>query len=139
MWEDLTIPLATNMIQEFARWLLPMYQDGETLELKLDLDNVPALADRRKAKFETANTATFMTINEKRELVGLEPSPEDGADKIWMPSGLMPLDEMEDPDDGMEEGEDDDVGVEDEEGEEGEEETRDRNTEEDEPSEDEDE
>jgi len=102
LYEDVIIPETKNLVQQFSKWLFPYYPDGDQLEIRLDLDDIDALAPRRKEKFETANTSTFMTVNEKREFVGMEKLAEEGADEIWMPGGLLPLSDMMDEELGAE-------------------------------------
>jgi phage portal protein BeeE len=48
--------------------------------LKLDKDNIPALANKREAIWDRLEKINFMTINEKRKQVGL--SPIKGGDSI---------------------------------------------------------
>ena len=53
---------------------------GEALELKPDLDQVPALAAERDAQWARVSGSTFLTQAEKRALLGLPALPEGGAD-----------------------------------------------------------
>ena len=108
LWEDTILPLGENMIEALMEWLRPFYEDGDDLKLVFDLDEIPALAPRRQVKFETANNNTFMTTNQKRALVGMDPydlvaALKNPADEIFMGSGLMPLSDMMNEDAGMEE------------------------------------
>ncbi len=138
LYEDVILPETKNLIQQFIQWLFPYYPDADQLSIRPNLDDIDALAPRRKEKYETANSSTFMTVNEKREFVGMEKLTEEGADEVWMPGGLLPLSDMMDEDLGIEEepvvtgeeddesgtkptppdGSDDDSGEDDEEGEE---------------------
>jgi len=91
-WED-TISYYLNYIKaELNNWLL---KDQENLYLDFDLSDVPALATRRKEQWQTAETSTFLTINEKRDMVGLE-SIGDAGDVVMVSAAMVPLGEEPD-------------------------------------------
>ena len=69
LWEQTVIPLAENTIDHISRWLAKL--SGENYILKLDKDNISAIADKREAIWERLEKVNFMTINEKRKQVGL--------------------------------------------------------------------
>ena len=69
LWEQTVIPLAENTIDHISRWLVKL--SGENYILKLDKDNIPAIANKREAIWERLEKVSFMTINEKRKQVGL--------------------------------------------------------------------
>jgi HK97 family phage portal protein len=93
-WED-TISYYLNYIKsELNNWLL---KDQENLYLDFDLSDVPALATRRKEQWQTAETSTFLTINEKRDMVGLE-SIGDAGDVVMVSAAMVPLGEEPDLD-----------------------------------------
>ncbi len=69
------LPLALRVAAGIASWLSGF--TGEGLELKPDLDQVPALSAERDAQWSRVAAADFLTAGEKRALLGL---PElDGA------------------------------------------------------------
>lgn len=77
-------------------WLLPAY--GEDLILAYDLDQVDALEPLRQKRWDKAQNASWLTINEKRELTGYgkyEPIKEgeerDPADQILIDGMKVPL------------------------------------------------
>ena len=72
------LPLATRVAAALADWLSEF--SGEALELKPDLDQVPALAAERDAQWARVSQASFLTDAEKRTLLGLPAAPEGGAD-----------------------------------------------------------
>ena len=75
------LPLATRVAAALGAWLSGFA--GEALELKPDLDQVPALAGERDAQWARVAGASFLTAAEKRRLLGLPDLPdlpEDGAD-----------------------------------------------------------
>lgn len=63
------LPLATRVAASVADWLAEF--TGEALDLKPDLDQVPALASERDAQWARISAATFLTDEEKRMLLGL--------------------------------------------------------------------
>ncbi|MGR3759631.1 phage portal protein [Roseobacteraceae bacterium NS-SX3] len=69
------LPLAARVTAALADWLAGF--TGEALELKPDLDQVPALAGEREAQWRRVAAADFLSRAEKRSLLGLP--PETGA------------------------------------------------------------
>ena len=63
------LPLATRVAAALADWLSGF--TGEVLELKPDLDQVPALSAERDAQWARVSSAEFLTDAEKRALLGL--------------------------------------------------------------------
>ena len=70
------VPLATRVAATVGTWLSRFA--GEALELKPDLDQVPALAGERDAQWARVREADFLSTAEKRRLLGL-PAQADGA------------------------------------------------------------
>ena len=65
------LPLVARVTAGLAAWLAGF--SGETVTLKPDLDQVPALASERDAQWERVSNADFLTQDEKRTLLGLPP------------------------------------------------------------------
>lgn len=63
------LPLATKVLADLAHWLSGFF--GEAVELKPDLDQVPALAAERDQQWARVTAADFLTVAEKRVLLGL--------------------------------------------------------------------
>ncbi|WP_282059967.1 phage portal protein [Roseobacter litoralis] len=63
------LPLATRVTAALAHWLA--HHTGETVEIKPDLDQVPALSAERDAQWSRVAAADFLTQAEKRALLGL--------------------------------------------------------------------
>ena len=63
------LPLATRVAGALSTWLSDF--TGEMLELRPDLDQVPALAAERDAQWARVSAASFLTDAEKRSLLGL--------------------------------------------------------------------
>ncbi|MBL4836998.1 MAG: phage portal protein [Kordiimonadaceae bacterium] len=90
LWEDSIIPLAQDIVTELTNWLGPKF--GENLEIRLDLDEIPALEGKRARKFERVQGADFLTLDEKRKAAGKEPLPNGQGKQIYMPANMLPLD-----------------------------------------------
>ncbi|MGX9350679.1 phage portal protein [Shimia sp. W99] len=69
------LPLATRVTAAVGAWLSDFV--GESVVLKPDLDQVPALSAERDAQWARVANAGFLTVAEKRALLGL-PAEADG-------------------------------------------------------------
>jgi len=67
------LPLATRVVASVGSWLGGFGTDD--LELKPDLDQVPALSAERDAQWGRIAQADFLTLAEKRNLLGLPTLP----------------------------------------------------------------
>ncbi|MEM1350727.1 MAG: phage portal protein [Pseudomonadota bacterium] len=63
------LPLATRVTAALAHWLAQY--TGESIDIKPDLDQVPALSQERDAQWRRVSDADFLTQAEKRALLGL--------------------------------------------------------------------
>ena len=70
------LPLATRVTAAVAHWLSEF--TGEVVELKPDLDQVPALAAERDQQWNRVATAAFLSDAEKRVLLGLPKLSDEG-------------------------------------------------------------
>jgi HK97 family phage portal protein len=68
------LPMAAKVTAALAHWLSGF--GGDPVEVKPDLDQVPALAAERDAQWARVAAADFLTVAEKRVLLGLPPVPE---------------------------------------------------------------
>jgi HK97 family phage portal protein len=68
------LPLVSKTLAAISGWLPTWY--GERFALKVDYDNVPALAEEREALWRRIEAASFLTDAEKRQLLGLPRLPE---------------------------------------------------------------
>ncbi len=68
LWEDTIIPLASDIAAELTGWLAPKF--GSDIKLVLDLDDIPALADKRARRFDRIANANFLKDEEKRKILG---------------------------------------------------------------------
>lgn len=90
MWQDTIIPLLDDLCDSLNNWLVPMF-GRDSLRVGFDLDEVPALAPSRQAKWTAVSTATFLTTNEKRVATGYEELPIPEADEILIATTSTPL------------------------------------------------
>jgi phage portal protein BeeE len=65
------LPLVSKVTAALGHWL--GHYSGERLQLKPDLDQVPALSVEREAQWRRVSDADFLTTTEKRALLGLPP------------------------------------------------------------------
>jgi HK97 family phage portal protein len=70
------LPLATRVTAAVSYWLSAHL--GEAVELKPDLDQVPALAIERDQQWKRVGEAAFLTDVEKRALLGLPRLTDEG-------------------------------------------------------------
>ena len=71
------LPLATRVAAAVSVWLSEF--SGEIVELRPDLDQVPALASERDQQWRRVAEASFLSEAEKRSLLGLPKLSEDEA------------------------------------------------------------
>jgi len=69
-WRQTVIPLTRKTAQSLEGWLRPWF--GDDLNIHVDLDKVPALAEAQEKLWARLNAASFLTDDEKRQLAGLE-------------------------------------------------------------------
>jgi HK97 family phage portal protein len=93
-YEETVIPLLCFVRDELNRWLTPLF--GEDLELDFNVDTIDAMIAKRQMKMEAANAGReFLTINERRDLVGYEPI--EGGDVLQFgPEPIEPFDDSSD-------------------------------------------
>jgi HK97 family phage portal protein len=70
------LPLAGKVLADVSHWLSGFL--GAVVEVKVDLDQVPALAAERDQQWARVASADFLTQAEKRRLLGLPPLAEEG-------------------------------------------------------------
>jgi HK97 family phage portal protein len=69
------LPLASKVLADLSHWLSAW--GGGEVELRPDLDQVPALAAERDQQWARVGAADFLTVSEKRVLLGLPRVAED--------------------------------------------------------------
>jgi HK97 family phage portal protein len=68
------LPLVSKTLAAISGWLPAWY--GASFAIKVDEDNVPALAEEREALWRRISKAAFLSDAEKRQLLGLPASQE---------------------------------------------------------------
>lgn len=84
-WEDTVIPLLDFIVQDWNAWLAAPYG----VQIRPDIDQIPAIADKRSRMWEMANASNDLTINERRAMKGYEPI--EGGDVLLVPSTNVTL------------------------------------------------
>ncbi len=82
------LPMVAKVTAAIGHWLSEM--TGEVLELKPDLDQVPALAAERDAQWNRIAGADFLTDEEKRAMLGLPPLAPPEESPAMQPVNTQP-------------------------------------------------
>lgn len=82
LWEETIIPLLDHLTDSLNHWLVPMF--GSDLRLEYDINNISGLSSRREKIWARIENASFLTLNEKRQMVGL--SPLENGDELKLNS-----------------------------------------------------
>lgn len=72
LWEETILPILNNIKDSFNNWLVPMFNDS-SLYLDYDEDAISALSLRRENLWRRIESASFLTQDEKRVMLGLSP------------------------------------------------------------------
>jgi HK97 family phage portal protein len=86
-YRQTVIPLLCQWCRSFSWWIGSAY--GADLTIYPDCDDLEVFADEREAQWQRIEQSNSLTINEKRERMGLEPVP--GGDVVLVPSSMVPL------------------------------------------------
>jgi len=84
-WEDTALPLLQMIVNDWNNWLGSLY----SVEIKPDIDSIPAIAEKRLSMWQMADQSQDLTINERRALKGY--GPTDGGDTLFVASSQIPL------------------------------------------------
>ena len=100
LWYDAVIPELEHLKDDLNK-LANIYNQVSNTELYFDYDlsDVIELQEDLSTQAAGLQSAYWLTINEKRQAMGLEPI--DGADELLLPMGLMPYYDVVAPVDGM--------------------------------------
>lgn len=86
-WEDTVLPLLAMILADWNAWLAAPYG----VEIRGDVDQIPAIAEKRNKLWEMADRSNDLTINERRAMKGYEPL--DGGDVLFVPSSQISLEQ----------------------------------------------
>ena len=89
-WEETVFWYLNYLRGEYNNWL---FYDEPDVFMNYVLDDIPALSVKRDKMWERAQGADFLTINEKRDMVGRE--PVEGGDVVLIPATMIPIGEGE--------------------------------------------
>lgn len=93
LYSEVVLPSLRRLRDAFNNWLVPRF--GKSLELDINTDKIEALSEDRDSLWERIAKSDFLTVNEKREIVGYEAI--EGGDVIMLSSTLSPLSAMSPP------------------------------------------
>jgi hypothetical protein len=79
-WRSTVLPLVERVASELSLWLGPAFRDP--VELRVDIDTLPALASEREALWASLEKTSFLTDAEKRTLAGFSPEPAPDAKRF---------------------------------------------------------
>jgi HK97 family phage portal protein len=85
-WEDTILPSLDQHIDALNNWLVPKF--GKGLRLAYDEDAISALSPKREELWKRVETASFLSINEKRAAVGYD--EVEGGDDVMVPATSLP-------------------------------------------------
>lgn len=105
-WRETELPLLTHFYGALARWASARY--GGNVEIVVDPDSIPALAEEVQRKWDAAAKADFLTVDEKRELVGYEELDGGVGTSVLVEASKVPLGST--PETGEDTPSDDDFG-----------------------------
>jgi HK97 family phage portal protein len=95
LYEETILPKANHLIDEMNRWLVPDFDPN--IELYIDVDAVQALEPRRQAKWNSVAKAcggVFLTVDEARAQMNLEPLPNGAGAVVVIPSMANTLENL---------------------------------------------
>jgi HK97 family phage portal protein len=78
LFDDSVLPLLDHMRDALNNWLSPRF--GDSISIGYDADAIEALSPRREKTWSRLAACDFMTVNEKRQVLGM--SPVAGGDVI---------------------------------------------------------
>jgi hypothetical protein len=79
------------IMHDWNAWLGSLYG----VEIKPDVDSIPAIAEKRLSMWQMADQSQDLTINERRALKGY--GPIDGGDVLFVSASEIPLSMAADP------------------------------------------
>lgn len=68
-WEETILPMLNFLTGEFTNWFRHIFNNNE-ISIMYDIDSIQALSKRRESEWKKVNEASFLSNNEKREILG---------------------------------------------------------------------
>lgn len=79
--------------------LRPHFKEFKNMRLSVDKSVLDETVNKRTKLWESLEKTNTLTLNEKREMIGVDKSNEENADRILIPQGLGLIEEVGMPDD----------------------------------------
>ncbi len=76
-WTQTVLPLVNKVADGVSKWLAPVFGDG--VALLADREQVEVLSVDQEKRWNRIREATFLTTDEKRQMLGFSPLPEGEA------------------------------------------------------------
>lgn len=67
-WEETVLPLLRNFCDHMSKWISEHF--NEPIKLEYDADSISSLIEKREGLWANLNLSTFLTDEEKREMLG---------------------------------------------------------------------
>jgi HK97 family phage portal protein len=74
LWEQTIIPFINFVINSFEDYI--RVNTGEVIDLKFDKNQIATLSSNRDSEWDKISRTTFLTINEKRKILGFDSIPQ---------------------------------------------------------------
>ncbi|WP_232214988.1 phage portal protein [Neorickettsia helminthoeca] len=68
LWEETVLPILDEIVDSLNVWPSPVF--GDNLELAYEKDGIEALSKKRGRLWDYIENASFLTVNEKRQVFG---------------------------------------------------------------------
>lgn len=89
LFDNAVMPLADRIYEEMTLFLLPRYKGSEDMRITYDKSKIEALDVRKTNTLESRSKMGIYTINELRNIDGME--PVDGGDEVLRPGTEVPV------------------------------------------------
>jgi len=89
LWEETNLHILNLMKGEINNWLFKT--DTQGFYIDYNTDKVPALSGKRTMLWKRAEESNFLTVDEKREMVGKEPLLGGIGNVLLVPANMIPL------------------------------------------------
>jgi HK97 family phage portal protein len=86
-YRQTVLPLLGQWCRAMSWWIGPAF--GPDIRIVPDIDDLEVFADERAAEWERVEASTVLTVNEKREKMGMAPIA--GGDVVLVSSTMIPL------------------------------------------------
>ena len=93
LYVNAVIPELVKVRDELNRWLAPTY--GENLYIDFDFNSIPELQQEQEKIVDQLSKSYWLTLNEKRQAMGYGVSENTLLDDYFVPSALIPLDDID--------------------------------------------